>query len=382
MFNKGLDESDKKEGLLKRLKNNECKNKEQLDEIKHQGERLLEAISSYGATNKSQKIEFDSEKNQEAKELVHEVKEISRKNKYKKIVCSHSNATPYDFNKFRDIKQLGNDIFNGYIPIQQANDEQDEMKEEITKLEDYNLTSEKKIKSKEEVLHNAKELFDIRSRVIKAFEDGIFSLHKENLHKENLHEEQTKEEKKEQATPDWIKEGNHTFERIRERVNDYVNEGWHSKVDRKSITMNPVKNYLQNIVSGKFNNGEEARKFYLDNVYGDEQTIKRLDNQTDCNKELIEVYDQVRKFFIPPTVVDMNYVPTYDESDDKTGDEQLDTTDISDLESEESAEHKGQGLKILTPQQMLGRMPIFLAQLKEGNNSQKLKNEIRQLLHS
>ena len=37
VFNKGLDESDKKEGLLKRLKNIEDKNKEQLDEIKHQG---------------------------------------------------------------------------------------------------------------------------------------------------------------------------------------------------------------------------------------------------------------------------------------------------------------------------------------------------------
>ena len=37
---------------------------------------------------------------------------------------------------------------------------------------------------------------------------------------------------------------------------------------------------------------------------------------------------------------------------------------------------EGQGLKILTPQQML------IAQLKAGNNSQKLKNEIRQLLYS
>ena len=40
------------------------------------------------------------------------------------------------------------------------------------------------------------------------------------------------------------------------------------------------------------------------------------------------------------------------------------------------------GLKILTPKQMLSRLPIILAQLKAGNNSEKLKNEIRQLLHS
>ena len=42
---------------------------------------------------------------------------------------------------------------------------------------------------------------------------------------------------------------------------------------------------------------------------------------------------------------------------------------------------KGSGLKILTPNQMLSRLPISLAQLKAGNNSEKLKNEIRQFLH-
>ena len=43
---------------------------------------------------------------------------------------------------------------------------------------------------------------------------------------------------------------------------------------------------------------------------------------------------------------------------------------------------EGQGLKILTPSQMFSRLPITLAQLKAGNNSEKLKNEIRQLLYS
>ena len=42
----------------------------------------------------------------------------------------------------------------------------------------------------------------------------------------------------------------------------------------------------------------------------------------------------------------------------------------------------GQGLKILTPNQMLSRLPVYLAQLKAGNNSNKLKNETRQLLSS
>ena len=40
-----------------------------------------------------------------------------------------------------------------------------------------------------------------------------------------------------------------------------------------------------------------------------------------------------------------------------------------------------QGLKVSTPNQMLSRLPISLAQLKAGNNSEKLKNKIRQLLY-
>ena len=44
-------------------------------------------------------------------------------------------------------------------------------------------------------------------------------------------------------------------------------------------------------------------------------------------------------------------------------------------------DQKGQGLKIVRPDQMLSRLPIALAQLQTGNNSEKLKNEIRQLLY-
>ena len=41
---------------------------------------------------------------------------------------------------------------------------------------------------------------------------------------------------------------------------------------------------------------------------------------------------------------------------------------------------KGKGLKILTPKQMLQRLPIALAQEKPGNRSERLSNEIRQII--
>ena len=45
-------------------------------------------------------------------------------------------------------------------------------------------------------------------------------------------------------------------------------------------------------------------------------------------------------------------------------------------------ETKGMRLKILSPKQMLQRLPIALAQVKAGNNSESLLNEIRQIVYS
>ena len=43
---------------------------------------------------------------------------------------------------------------------------------------------------------------------------------------------------------------------------------------------------------------------------------------------------------------------------------------------------KAKGLRILTPKQMLQRLPVPLAQIKAGNNSKTLLNEIRQIVYS
>ena len=43
---------------------------------------------------------------------------------------------------------------------------------------------------------------------------------------------------------------------------------------------------------------------------------------------------------------------------------------------------QGKGLKVLTPKQIIRRLPIALAQIKAGNNSESLLNEIRQIVYS
>ena len=103
---------------------------------------------------------------------------------------------------------------------------------------------------------------------------------------------------------------------------------------------------------------------------------------------MLNILKLLEEIFIKPKTDDQADNGTDDKKDDKTDnkiDEEPVTTDMPDLESEQSAEQRnqeGQGLKILTPNQMLSILPITLAQLKAENNSEKRKNEIRKLLYS
>ena len=68
--------------------------------------------------------------------------------------------------------------------------------------------------------------------------------------------------------------------------------------------------------------------------------------------------------------------------DNFTYGENYDELDEEDRECLRNMNKEGKGLKILTNKQMLNRLPILLAQIQAGNNSIKLKNEIRQILYS
>ena len=56
-------------------------------------------------------------------------------------------------------------------------------------------------------------------------------------------------------------------------------------------------------------------------------------------------------------------------------------SDMPPLGGDEEEVKEGKGLKILTPNRLLTRLPILLAQIKAVNNPCKLKNEIRQILY-
>ena len=168
----------------------------------------------------------------------------------------------------------------------------------------------------------------------------IYDYPSEEEKQEKQGEQEEQEEKQQEET---ISEVNKFNERINKQETDINLELFkkHFNFQRPS----DIFNYLNNI-----NDIEKNSK--LVNVI-----ISRL---KDLKKEIKKMSEEVRKTEKPDKILKI----------------------VEEILRLYKQKQEGQGIKILTPNQMLSRLPVSLAQLKARNNSEKLKNEIRQLLYS
>ena len=131
MFNKGLDKDDKKEGVLKRLKDIEGKNEEQLTAIKDQGKRQLRLVEDHGkrqldeiknnrTDSRLKKISLLSELNQAAKEPLKELIKENNDIDTKKRICVKTDETLYSFNIFKHSLEFASNIYSGKISLKEA----------------------------------------------------------------------------------------------------------------------------------------------------------------------------------------------------------------------------------------------------------------------
>ena len=85
------------------------------------------------------------------------------------------------------------------------------------------------------------------------------------------------------------------------------------------------------------------------NSIADDANKLEKSKSTQYRDKMIEIFKQLQEIFIGAEADDKAY--------DGTDNEQLETTDMPDLETEESAaqrqNHEGEGLKIFTPEKML-----------------------------
>ena len=152
IFNKGLDKNDQKEQLFKRLKNIKDKNEEQLQAIKYQREKQLKELKIIDKSKTLKAIDEISKKNNEANKLLSKFKKTDRIFDKAELVSTKTDGTKYDFNRFGlPLKFIGK-IHNYEITLDEAIDEQTELRKLINKLNDYGpRISKKKYKRKIEL---------------------------------------------------------------------------------------------------------------------------------------------------------------------------------------------------------------------------------------
>ena len=174
--------------------------------------------------------------------------------------------------------------------------------------------------------------------------------------------------------PEWVEINDYVFINLKNKIDDAV-KNLGPKANKSKVNYLHLQNVFKKVLNGDFSNSNDTRVYYIKNIY--EKYKKIYAATTTATKDMVDVYNEVRKTFIKPKS------PVDAESDIIDPDSESEKRDIAmGGKSESDEEIKGQGLKMLTPKQMIVRLPILLAQLKAGNNSQKLKTEIRKIAYS
>ena len=147
---------------MKKIKNIEGKNEEQLKAIEDQGKKQLEEIKNINVSSKPLKtISFFSTISEEAKELMNKIKVIDDWLETAQLICTKTDGkTKYDFNKFTFPSKFTLKIYCHDFTLQEAQDNQQELKILINKLNNnYNPTSDIKKQEKEDTKLCKKSVF-------------------------------------------------------------------------------------------------------------------------------------------------------------------------------------------------------------------------------
>ena len=304
IFNKGLSEEDKKEGILKRLEN-----------IKDKNDELLNTFNTTNKINKTPKI------NNQSKILIY--------------------STQYSFAKFRnidDIKELSLDSMHKKLS---------DFHKKFTRFKVVApRTKDKKI-LKNKVLSNARNLYNDLYYIYKdKYNKEINSLNTENIKKLD-------------------------YKKLR-LTDDYQ----YSSEEEQKETKTDMNKYSKYIAKEETDINEELfmKHFYFQRPSDMLKNLNQI-NDIEKNNKLVDAIITGLKD-LKEKIKEMPEEGKENEKPDKI------LKIVREILQFNKEKQQGQGIKILTPSQKLSRLPISLAQLEAGNNSEKLKNEVRQLLYS
>ena len=201
----------------------------------------------------------------------------------------------------------------------------------------------------ENVLSNAGRFLKKRGVLIGQFSKNDIISKDEKFHDAPKKSEEIISEKLEQKSDEsihkWLQVSKDKFNFIKLKIN--MNKDLTTMIYNKRYIVNDANELVNKTAEQKIGKNNAIREY--NNLVNQTEQIAEL-RSTSHRQKILKIFNYLGEIFNGPT-------------------------------GEESDSWK-EGLEILTPNQILSRFPISLAQLKAGNNSEKLKNEIRLLLCS
>ena len=359
IFNNGLSQEDKKEGVLKRLKYIEDKNKV---ENKVKNKDIIEVTDF-----------VDQPLNSKAKELINEIKTIQKNVDYRKLKIRGGNNVEFDFSDYKTFKELFRDLYYKKITIDYVERKQDEITGVMGALKRYAPRDNKYVEAKNKLVNNVKNFNKGREKITEGFKNGVFPVYYGNRDKFSEGEDDDDEEQQKQEGQEPIKVDYKTL--IKQITDDEDKKDKEEQEEQKPIKYDYKTLIKQINDEEKDINNEVFKKYFKAQAPSDMLVFLKRTNDTEKKNELVNLINSGLKD-LKEEIKKMSKEEIIIEKPDKV------VNIVEKILKFNEQNQQGEGIKILTPNQMLNRLPVALAQLQAGNNSNKLKNEIRQLLYS
>ena len=385
VFTDGLDKSDRNEGLLKRLKNIEDRNNNQLLAIKNiprpaiKGENNGSFRSDDDVNDEYKTIQNYKQglidKNILCKSGVKKINKIVDKwkqTKDKKIVYKNVD-TEVDTKQF-NIHKIFENCLNKSIDYDRINMTEKSIEDGIKIYQKRSRTDKnKRIINNSNKIINAIELFksiiDNNESVI----PGEYNAKpNNNIDLDWMIDKDGYEEIAEEADTYYMKEKNDNELKL---IKDFITKINNGTINNKNKAGNEFRKLKQKVTNDilRQDHIENLGKHLLgEDIEPEEKYEKSIEERVKTRRKNKETDRDTQRTFAPSSPPKKDYSAETDEYLKYMEEQEKDRKKFSD-EYDSNGWSSGYGLKILTNRQMLNRLPILLAQIQAGNNSKQNK---------
>ena len=377
VFTDGLDKSDRNEGLLRRLKNIEDKSNNQLLTIKNISKPAIK-----GNVNDEYKPIQNYKQELIDKNILH----LDGVKKFDKIVIKWRQTKDKDI-VFKNVDEKVNTkkfniykIFENYLNKKIGYDG-------ISSIE-KSIKDGIRIYQKRPRTDKNKRIINSSNKVIKGInlfksmiDNDEFKIPGEYYARPNnnadldwMNDKIRYEETAEEADTGYMKGNNDNDLKL---IKDFITKINNGTINNKNKAGNEFRKLKQKVTNDRLR--QDLIKYLERYIFGEDiESIEPEEKYEESIAERVKKRKQNASSSLPKkdySAEAADYLKYMEE-------QEKDQKRFSNDYDSNGSGNVGTGLKILTNEQMLNRLPILLAQIQAGNNSSKLKNEIRQILYS